>query len=702
MKASKPNNQSSVFIPNRSTIQEREEEKNKTPQQSSISGFGADMDTGRMTKYAGDAQGNLVSQEVMPSSEQVFQQYGNLIQQGNQRRQKEAVEAQRKKMLSDAHLGSALVYTKQNKGFMPTDVTEALSAQLGMPIVGGNFTQNGDFVIYGRKQLQSPNGMVSGERIEPIAVASPEMQYGLLKRTGLGQSMQQEIFDKLSTRFTEQQLKDRGITNPSALSQKDALALVDAQMKERKGMFDMRTSQINNLMAQRKALMEEGNPNNQKTIAAIDQQIGLLNQMNGAATGVSEFARALGVTGLGGIGGGATDGNNPNGYESTSALESSGGRVFNPEDTVESNGKTVKRVQHNPESGEYIVNTKHEQSDGSYSFKVSKDKAHLGEKWVTFVDNDGKVKQRLREENDGFTEQHEDGLYMKVKNKKGKTIDVFAPVGKVIKTEFGNKLVSGEKGNYTLVDTDEKPDWTVAEAIMRNWANRDTEKPRDIKKSNESLYENAAKNKYKEEHPTMSAFAEMSASLDGSLPPLGTDIRVGTAEGGKKKFGTKKRSRANRGSRGPTGGIISAQRLIDELVAEKIGVSVDEVRKGREIVESKKPKKDLSAYEESLKKHADELEVIRQKNVKSWKTRDSYRDQYQKTLKADRNKAKELAVNILLDQDLSDEYRKQFEDQFKKDFTLEEFAYEIQRRANKDKFDKKIKPILDKYPLDGR
>lgn len=464
--------------------------------------------------------------------------------------------------------------------------------------------------------------------------------------------------------------------------------------------FDMRISQINNLMAQRKALMDEDNPNNQKAIAAIDKQIGLLNQMNDAATGVSEFARALGVTGLGGNGG--NGGNNPGGYESTSSLELSGGRGFNPEDTVESNGKTVKRVQYNPESGEFIVNTKHKQKDGSYSFKVSKDKAHLGEEWKTYVDTDGKVKQRLRNKDDDFTEQHENGLYMKVKNEKGKTIDVFAPVGKVIKTEFGNKLVSGEKGNYTLVDTDEKPNWSVADAILRNWANRDTEKKRYIKKSNEPLYENAAKNKYKEEYPTMSAFAEMSVTLDGGLPPLGTDIRVGTAEGGKKKFGTKKRSRANRGSRGPIGGIISAQRFIDELLAKEMGISVDEARKGRELAESKKKKKDLSAYEERLKKHADELEVIRQKNVKSWKARDSYRDQYQKTLKADRNKAKELAVKILLNQDLSDEYRKQFEDQFKKDFTFEEFVYEIQRRANKDKFDKKVKPVLDKYPLDGR
>ena len=585
MKVNKPNNQFSVFIPTRSTIREREEEKNKTPQRSSISGFGADMTTGRLTEYAGDGQGNLVSRDIMPSSEQVLQQYGNLIRQGNQRRQKEAVEAQRKKALTDAHLGSALVCTKENKGFMPTDVTEALSAQLGMPIVGGNFTQNGDFVIYGRKQFRSANGMVSGERIEPIAVASPEMQYGLLKRTGLGQSIQQEIYDKLSTRFTEQQLKDRGITNPSALSQKDALALADAQMKERKGMFDMRTSQINNLMAQRKALVEEGNPNNQKAIAAIDQQIGLLNQMNGAATGVPEVARALGVKLLDGIGGGAKDGNNPNGYESTSSLESSGGRVFNPEDTVESNGRTVKRVQHNPESGEFIVNTKHEQKDGSYSIKVSKDKAHLGEKWVTYVDADGKVKQRLRDKDDDFTEQHENGLYMKVKEQDGKTVDLFVPAGKVVKTAFGNKVVAGEKGNYTLVDTDEEPNWTAREGVTANWANRDTEKRRksvDMPKTDETFMELGRKI-WRERNPSTSPMGVEIEPRKEELIKLGKEYYEREHAQPKSSWGSRRR--------GGTGAAQKANQILDGLFAKKVGISVDEAKKTREIAESKKRKK---------------------------------------------------------------------------------------------------------------
>ena len=576
MNTRKSNWQSPVFIPTGSTIRERDGQNN-TPQDSPrYNAFGANLDTGRMTKYADDGQGGVIAHDTMPSSEQVYQQFGNLIQQGNLRRQKEAVELERKKRLNDASLGAALIYTRENNGFMPTDITEALSAQLGMPIVGGNFTQNGDFVIYGRRQIESPNGMVRGERIDPIAVASPEMQYGLLKRTGLGQSMQQEIFDKLSTRFTEQQLKDRGITNPSALSQKDALALADAQMKERKGMFDMRTSQINNLMAQRKALVEDGNPENQKAIAAIDQQIGLLNQMNGAATGVSEFARALGVTGLGGVGG-----NNPSGYETVSSIENDGGRVFNPEDTVESNGRTVKRVQYNPESGEYIVNTKHEQSDGSYSFKVSKDKAHLGEKWVTFVDTDGKVKQRLREVNDGFTEQHENGLYMKVKRPDGKTVDLFVPAGKVVKTTFGNKVVAGEKGNYTLVDTDEKPNWTAREGIMANWANRDTEKRRKSvdKPKNDKTYMELGERIWYKQNPSSGAMGIDVLPRKEELIKLGKEYYQ-REHAQPKDWGARRR--------GGTEYVQKANQMLDELVAEKLGISVDEAKKTREKAEAKK------------------------------------------------------------------------------------------------------------------
>jgi hypothetical protein len=333
-------------------------------------------------------------------------------------------------------------------------------------------------------------------------------------------------------------------------------------------------------MAQRKALVEDGNPENQKAIAAIDQQIGLLNQMNGAATGVSEFARALGVTGFGGVGG-----NNPSGYETVSSIEKDGGRVFNPEDTVESNGKTVKRVQHNPESGEYIVNTKHEQSDGSYSFKVSKDKAHLGEKWVTFVDNDGKVKQRLREENDGFTEQHENGLYMKVKKPDGKTVDLFVPAGKVVKTAFGNKVVAGEKGEYTLVDTDEKPNWTAREGITANWANRDTEKRRksvDKPKTDETFMELGRKI-WRERNPSTSPMGVEIEPRKEELIKLGKEYYEREHAHPKSSWGSRRR--------GGTGAVQKANQILDELDAKETGISVDEAKKTREIAESKKRKK---------------------------------------------------------------------------------------------------------------
>lgn len=464
MQTNKPKNQTSVFSPTRSTIREKEEEK--TPSRSPITGFSADMDTGRMTRFAGDGQGNLISSTTYNGiPEQVFQQYGDLVRQGQVQQQKQIADAKKQREISDAALGSALVYAKQNKGFIPPSMTEALSAQLGIPIVGGNYTNDGQFVIYGRKQLQSANGMVRGERIEPIAVATPEMQYGILKKTGLGQSLQQEIYDSLSRRFTQQQLKDRGITDPSALSQKDAIALADAQMKERKGMFDMRTSQINSLMAQRKALVDEGAPGSEETIAAIDKKIAMLNEMNGAATGVNEFARALGVTGVG-IGGG-----NPitkEGYEIVSEFEIEGGRTLDGFTEVVSNGKKVRQVQYLPQSGEYLVNTEEAQPDGSYSFRVSKGKQHLGSEYVTFVGEDGRVRQRKRMDGEGATEQHDDGLYLNVTKEDGTSVSVFVPKGKVIKTPFGNKRVSGEKGNYQLVDSSLPPNWSANEAIAAN------------------------------------------------------------------------------------------------------------------------------------------------------------------------------------------------------------------------------------------
>ena len=371
---------------------------------------------------------------------------------------------------------------------------------------------------------------------------------------------------------------------------KNASTIAEAQTKLRKNEFDMRNSHLNSLMRQRKALLEQEGDNS-KAIAAIDSDIATVNSMNSAALGVSEFARALGVTGLGG--------KDPNqaGYETVSTLEETGGREFAAEDEVESDGQMKKRVQYNPESGEYTVNTKHRQPDGSYAFRVSKDKAHLGEKWVTYVDEDGKVKQREREEADGYTEQHDNGLYLKGKKANGETVEIFVPAGKVVKTAFGTKRVDGEKGNYTLVDTDEKPNWTAREAIIANWANRDTEeqkkKTSSARKKEDALYEAKDKADFKKEHPVLSAMSDMSDSTllsDGYSPIFPADKGVGSAKQGRQKY--KKRSTANWGARrrGATYAVQKANEMLDKLVAEKSGISVEEARKLREADEAKKLK----------------------------------------------------------------------------------------------------------------
>ena len=97
------------------------------PSRSTISGFGANMDTGRFTRYNSD--GSQETHYNGTPAEQMFEQMGQVIQRGQAARQQ-------KRQLDDAALASALVYSKQNNGFMPPDITNAISEQLGLPIQG--------------------------------------------------------------------------------------------------------------------------------------------------------------------------------------------------------------------------------------------------------------------------------------------------------------------------------------------------------------------------------------------------------------------------------------------------------------------------------------------------------------------------------------------------------------------------------------
>lgn len=191
-----------VSIPNGPGEQPDEQPERRRP-----TAFGANMDTGRMTQHFSD--GSQETRYNGTPAEQMFEQMGQVIQRGQAARQQ-------KRQLDDAALASALVYSKQNNGFMPPDITNAISEQLGLPIAGGNFAENGDYIIYGRKQLRSANGKVSGEQIVPLAIANPEMQFRVLQRSGLGQSMQEELYDgmRAKMKLTDQQLADRGILDP--------------------------------------------------------------------------------------------------------------------------------------------------------------------------------------------------------------------------------------------------------------------------------------------------------------------------------------------------------------------------------------------------------------------------------------------------------------------------------------------------------
>lgn len=192
---------------------------------SAISGFGANMDTGRFTRY--NADGSV--QELATPAQQMFQQMGQLVERGK-------AERQRKRNLDDAALASGMIYAKQGNGFIPPDMLQALSSQLGQEITGGNYTADGNFVLYGSKEVRDPgSGRVVRNGMSPIAVASPEMQMRILQRSGLGQGLQEQLWDYMTApgRLTPQQVRDRGFTDPRAAQR-------DAEAKERRARFQMK------------------------------------------------------------------------------------------------------------------------------------------------------------------------------------------------------------------------------------------------------------------------------------------------------------------------------------------------------------------------------------------------------------------------------------------------------------------------------
>lgn len=267
-----------VYIPNGRREQEEE------PRRSPISGFGANTETGRMTRYNND--GTQQTTYADPARA-LFDQIGGLVDQGKARRAE-------KRRMDDAALSAALVQTDQNGGFLPVDVRDALSAQLGMKIAGANYDQNGNFIIYEDRAVTDPRtGRVLRNELAPTAIASPEMQMQLLQRSGLGGGLAQRIYDKMAQRLTPQQLADRGIYSPAEQKSKvDGKLALDAQ----KSAWDQSNKNVAaaqkqlELLQKRRDALAQGdfNPANKddprvKQIDDIDRQIRAINVYVGSS-----------------------------------------------------------------------------------------------------------------------------------------------------------------------------------------------------------------------------------------------------------------------------------------------------------------------------------------------------------------------------------------------------------------------------------
>ncbi len=151
-----------------------------------------DFATDRLSPYRGPRT----------ASQQALADYGSLIQKGRQ--QKRAQQANK-----DNALASMLYYAGQNGGFVPSEMMDSVSMNLGQQLVGGNFTKNGNFVLYGK--MKAGNGT---EQITPVAVVPLEMQFGALQRTGTALPMQKKIYGSLSQRYTAKQLAQAGLADP--------------------------------------------------------------------------------------------------------------------------------------------------------------------------------------------------------------------------------------------------------------------------------------------------------------------------------------------------------------------------------------------------------------------------------------------------------------------------------------------------------
>lgn len=136
--------------------------------------------------------------------EQVMSDFDNLVAKGNQRR----AESRRMK---DATLSAMILQARNGNGYVPPDVLDAASENMGFRVAGGNFDKKGNFILYGLQQ-----GEDGSAQMAPVAIASPGMQLQTLSRAKMGMEYQREIYEGLSRRYTPEQLEKRGYANPDS------------------------------------------------------------------------------------------------------------------------------------------------------------------------------------------------------------------------------------------------------------------------------------------------------------------------------------------------------------------------------------------------------------------------------------------------------------------------------------------------------
>ena len=438
-----------IYIPNgRDTPDE--------PRHSPISSFGADMDTGRVTRYNADGtQENFYNNPA----QQMFTQMGQLVEQGKAARKQ-------KRSMDDAALASALIYSKQNGGFMPREMVNAVSQQLGQQIVGGNYTQDGNYVLYGSDDRVDPRTgrVIQSGGLKPIAVASPEMQYGVLSRSGLGADMLQGLYDGIQKKsgLTTDQLAAKGIVAPgaSAAATADGKLALDAQktaLEQGNKNVAAAQKQLELLQKRRDAFMAGGIQPNDPRLAQLDRQIATYENLVGASLtgGLDQWSAALGLGG--GMG---------------AAEAPRAARQFEGEEEVKADaqvrrggflgmgGEKVAQVEDDTRTGAKVLNTDRSDGNGGY------ESVHLQDGDIHW-DNDGSVYYReggqvFRMDEGKFPVQRKQVSGGLIMSEGGN--EVYLPKGKVFSFKGANYKVDGEDGSLRLVRTDEAVNWRAADA----------------------------------------------------------------------------------------------------------------------------------------------------------------------------------------------------------------------------------------------